>query len=223
VPWDIFERAASRYEAWYATPRGQHADYAERALLAWLLASLPQARSVLEVGCGTGHFAAWLASQGWRVVGLDRSPAMLAEMCRHFPNIPAVLGDAHRLPVRESAIDIVLFVTTLEFLEEPAEALAEAVRVARQGVVVIALNPWSVGGLSRRWGSQARQSLLSRARDYSLRALQAAVRQAAGKRLQEVSWASTLLPACFWLVRVPIPVGDVIGLVAVLLPPVSPV
>jgi pyruvate,water dikinase len=54
-------------------------DQAERAPLTWLLRGFPTARNVLEVGCGTGHFAAWLASQGWRVVGLDRAPAMLAE------------------------------------------------------------------------------------------------------------------------------------------------
>jgi ubiquinone/menaquinone biosynthesis C-methylase UbiE len=218
VPWDIFEQAASRYAAWYTTPSGQRADAAERALLTWLLAGFPTARSVLEVGCGTGHFTTWLAHQGWQVVGLDRAPAMLAHLHQHFPDIPVIMGDAHRLPMRQGAVDLVVFVTTLEFLEDPAMALAEAVRVARQGLVVVALNAWSVGGLSRRWGSQARQSLLSRARDYSVRSLRAVVRQAAGKRLQGVRWASTLLPAGLWQVRAPIPVGDVIGLGATLLP-----
>jgi SAM-dependent methyltransferase len=72
VPWELFEGEASRYEGWYATPGGQRADQAGRALLEWLLARLPGVRSVLEVGCGTGHFAAWFADKGLRVVGLER-------------------------------------------------------------------------------------------------------------------------------------------------------
>jgi ubiquinone/menaquinone biosynthesis C-methylase UbiE len=64
VAWEIFETAASRYEAWYTTPRGQRTDQAERALLEWLLGQFPNARSILEVGCGTGHFTTWLASDG---------------------------------------------------------------------------------------------------------------------------------------------------------------
>jgi SAM-dependent methyltransferase len=67
-----FEQAIGRYEAWYATPRSQSADEAERALLTRLLACFPTAWSALKIGCGTGQFLAWLASQRWRMMGLDR-------------------------------------------------------------------------------------------------------------------------------------------------------
>jgi SAM-dependent methyltransferase len=77
-------------------PRGQRVDQAERAPLTWLLRGFPTARNVLEVGCGTGHFAAWLASQGWRVVGLDRAPAMLAEMRQHVAGLPEGGADSRR-------------------------------------------------------------------------------------------------------------------------------
>jgi SAM-dependent methyltransferase len=214
MPWDIFERAAKRYEAWYATPLGQRADAAERALLTRLLGGFPTARSVLEVGCGTGHFTAWLADQGWEVVGLDRAPAMVAEVRRHFPEIPVIVGDAHRLPVREGAVDLVVFVTALEFLEDPVLVLAEAARVACQGLVVVALNRCSLGGLSRRWGPQARQSLLGQARDASVRSLRMMVKAAVGTRLQGIRWASTLFPDGLWRVQAPIPFGEVIGMAA---------
>jgi ubiquinone/menaquinone biosynthesis C-methylase UbiE len=214
VPWDIFEQAASRYEAWYATPRGQRADEAERALLTRLLGGFPTAHRVLEVGCGTGHFTAWLTGQGWEVVALDRAPAMLAEVRRSRPDIPVVLGDARGLPVRESAVDLVVFITTLEFLSEPTMALAEAVRVARQGLLVVALNRWSLGGLSRRWGAQARQPLLSQARDTSVVSLRAMVKAAVGPRLQEIQWVSTLFPDGLWRFQAPIPLGEVIGMAA---------
>jgi ubiquinone/menaquinone biosynthesis C-methylase UbiE len=53
--------AASGYEAWYETT-GRRADRLEKALLRQMLARFPQASSLLEVGCGTGHFISYLAS-----------------------------------------------------------------------------------------------------------------------------------------------------------------
>jgi len=216
MPWEIFERAAGSYEDWYNDPRGWRADRAERELLDWLFASFPGARSLLEIGCGTGHFSEWLAERSIRVVGLERAPAMLAEMRRNLPGIPAVLGDAHRLPFRDGVSDLVLFVTTLEFLDDPDRALAEAIRVARHGIILVVLNRWSVGGLSRRWGSQANKPLLGRARDYSLASLRAAVARAAGQRWKGIRWSSTLFPACMWNLRGSVPLGDVIGMAVAL-------
>lgn len=214
MPWEIFERIARRYEGWYTTPHGAHADQAECALLEWLLSFFPDAHSVLEVGCGTGHFTIWLGKQGWRTLGIDRAPAMLSELRQRVPTLPVILSDAHRLPVRRGAVDLVLFVTTIEFLEEPTIALMEAVRVARQGLLVVVLNRWSQGGLSRRWGPQARGSLLGQARDFSLGSLRVLVQKAAGERLQKIHWTSTLFPDGLWWVRAPVPVGDVIGIAA---------
>jgi SAM-dependent methyltransferase len=221
VSWAIFERAAGRYEAWYATARGRRVDEAERALLGWLLASFTGARSALDVGCGTGHFAAWLRRRSVDVIGLDRSPAMLAELRRRLAGIPAVVGDAGCLPVRSGAVDVALLVTALEFVERPDAALSEAVRVARQGLALVVLNRWSLGGLSRRIGPQARRPILGSARDASLVALRRAVQAAAGERLRSLRWASSLFPDGFWAARWPVPLGDVIGMAVVLSPPGS--
>ena len=51
------ERVAAHYEAWYETLEGWRADVLEKAVLGWLLESVPRASSVLEIGCGTGHFS----------------------------------------------------------------------------------------------------------------------------------------------------------------------
>lgn len=216
MPWERFEQAAARYARWYTTPHGQRVDVAERALLEELLVHFPTAASVLEVGCGTGHFTVWLATQGWWVVGLDRAPAMIAAAHHHCPALPLLLGDAHHLPCRGGAVDLVVFVTTLEFLEHPVVALAEAARVARQGVVLVVLNRWSLGGLSRRWGPQARQPLLGQAQDNSVVALRAMVRQALGARLCGIHWTSTLFPSGLWQCRAPVPLGEVLGMAVML-------
>ena len=217
APWDIFEREAGTYDDWYATPRGRRAHMAECALLEWLLGHFPGAGSVVEVGCGTGHFTGWLGQRGLTVVGLDRAPQMLRQMRRFVPRSPCVLGEARSLPFRDGATDLVALITALEFLDEPDAALREAVRVAYRGLILVVLNRWSVGALCRRCRLRAGQStLLARALDYSLPSLRKAIARAAGARLREVRWRSALFPGLPPRPRARVPLGDVVG-VAVLL------
>jgi ubiquinone/menaquinone biosynthesis C-methylase UbiE len=218
VTWRLFERDPERYEAWYATPRGQRADRAERALLERLLVPFATARSALEVGCGTGHFTRWLGGTLARVIGLDRAPAMLAEARRRHPGLPLVQGDAHQLPIRSRAVDLAVFVTTLEFVEEPGQVLAEAVRVARRGVLVVALNRWSTGAFSRRWGRDVRASRLGRARDFTLGSLRGLVATAAGPRLHALRWRGALFPCGPARMSARIPLGGVLGIAVELAP-----
>ena len=219
--WKDFEDEAVRYERWYVTVKGQRVDRVERALLTWLLTSIPSAASLLEIGCGTGHFTRWLRDIPLQAIGLDRSPAMLNELHKQSPDTPAVLADAHALPFGDGSRDLVLYMTALEFLEEPTLALTEAVRVARQGVLLVALNRWSAGGISRRWGAQSRQPLLGRARDYSLGDLRKTLTEAAGARLRKFYWRSSVFPGLPWRWRLPVPLGDVLGCAALLSAPES--
>ena len=210
--WQRFDRDARAYENWYATPRGHRADRAERALLERLLTRFATARSALEVGCGTAHFTRWLADRLPSVVGLDGAAAMLAEARRRHAGVRLIQGDAHQLPIRDRAVDLTVFVTTLEFVERPAPALTEAVRVARQGVLVVALNRWSRAGFSRRWGADARRPLLGHARDFSLASLRALASASAAGRLRRLHWAYALFPGNRPVVAQRIPFGDVIGI-----------
>jgi SAM-dependent methyltransferase len=222
MPWESFEAAADRYDDWYDTPAGRRAERAERALIEQLLAHFPDARSLLDVGCGTGRFTAWLAERPVRTFGLDRSPAMLVAMRRLHRGMPAILGDAHRLPIRTGAVDVTLLLTMLEFLEDPIVALEEAVRVSRHGMMLVVLNRWSAGSLSRRIGPQSRGGLLGQAHDSTVLALRAMVRRAAARRLRALHWTSTLFPGGLSRVRAMLPLGDVLGMAVVLHPAGGP-
>ena len=214
MAWKIFERDAHAYEQWYESRAGLRADRAEKALLAWLLDDFPVAQSVLEIGCGSGHFTGWLGERGLRTVGLDRAPTMLAEARRRLPECPLVLADAHRLPLRDRSVDLTLFVTTLEFLDTPECAAIEAARVSRCGVIVIALNRWSLGALSRRRGRDSRRAHVPLARDYSQLELRALLEAAGGSRIQRLRCRSSLFPAAFSSSLSRLPLGNVIGLAA---------
>jgi SAM-dependent methyltransferase len=217
VTWEPFERAATHYEDWYATPRGERVSRAETELLDQLLGAFAGARSVLDVGCGSGHFTAWLAQRGLRPIGLDRAPTMLAALGRRHPALRVLLADAHALPLRDAAVDVVVFVATLEFLDDPRRALAEAVRVARRGVVAVALSRWSAGALSRRVGPASRGALLRGARDLSPPELRRLVGEAAGERLLRMRHRYALLPRPLPAGPTRIPIGDVVGVAAELL------
>jgi ubiquinone/menaquinone biosynthesis C-methylase UbiE len=143
---------------------------------------------------------------------------MLADFRKASPGIPLILGDAHRLPFREASVDLSALVVSLEFMDDSPAALSEAIRVASKGTVLVVLNRWSCGGISRRIGPQRRRRILSQARDYSFRSLKRMAVKASGGRLQRILWTSTLFPDGFWRFSLPIPVGDVLGMALVLRP-----
>jgi SAM-dependent methyltransferase len=197
---------ANRYEAWYAG-EGRRADVREKELLGKLFRWFPRAHSVLEVGCGTGHFTRWMADQGLNATGLDISQPMLSE-ARRLGGPKYLLGDALSLPFADRSYDLTALVTTLEFLPDPMRALVEAVRVSRQGVVLGVLNRWSLLAVRYRLSGKA---LWRSARFYAPGELAVLARRAAGRRAGTVVWRTTLWPIS-GVRDLPLPWGGFIGL-----------
>ncbi len=48
--------------------------------------ALPQTGRLLEIGCGTGFYTAWLAERGFDVVGIDVSPNMIEQAKLRCPD-----------------------------------------------------------------------------------------------------------------------------------------
>jgi ubiquinone/menaquinone biosynthesis C-methylase UbiE len=183
---------ACHYEEWYETPEGRRADELEKASLGQMLESFPQARSVLEVGCGTGHFTRWLREKELFAVGLDLSAEMLA-VGKGVGTLDFVQADAHHLPFTDGTFDLVALVTTLEFLREPRMALAEAIRVSKDGLVLGVLNRWSVLGFKRRLMERFRPTVYETAHFYGVGELERLLRSVAGEEARIV-WQTTLFP-----------------------------
>lgn len=198
---------AASYEAWYAGP-GRRADRLETALLKRLLEGLSGARSVLEIGSGTGHFGRLLSTRSSSVTGIDVSLPMLV-VARSLGGPPAAWADAHRLPYRDGSVDVSFLVATLAFTDEPVVVLAEAARVARLGIVVGALN--RVSRLGRRIARCNEEPWCSAA-PLSVADLIRLTHTAMHGRRHVVRWRTTLWP--LWPGPLPLPWGDFIGLSA---------
>jgi SAM-dependent methyltransferase len=196
--------SAARYESWYEGS-GSRAAAREEGLLRRLL--LPGARSILEVGSGTGHFSRWFRDLGYMIVGLDLSVAMLAEAHRRN-GVGYILGDAASLPFADRTFDVVALITTLEFVPDARQALTEAGRVARHGLLLGVLNRHSLLTWKYR---RSGKPLWKSARFFTVRELTGLVRGTLRERVGSVRWRTALWP---WNCdcELPLPWGAFIGM-----------
>lgn len=121
-----FERHTGRYDRWFEAH--QHAYTAE---LAAVDAVLPETDRALEIGVGSGRFAAPLGIK----FGLDPAAAMLDRA--RDRGIDVVRGVAEALPIRDRTFGAALIVTTICFVDDVPMTLAEAHRVLEPGGRVV--------------------------------------------------------------------------------------
>jgi SAM-dependent methyltransferase len=210
--------AARRYAAWYRSPAGARMAHEEETLLGGLLAWLPGARSVMDVGCGTGHFTRWLAARGLDAIGLDVVPAMLT-VARDASSAARYLqATGEQLPFRDRSVDLVAFITTLEFIADPAAALREAARVARVGLLLGVLNLASPLGIGRKLAARLAPSPYRAARLPTPWGLACQVQQTLGERVSALCWATAVWPGWVPAPLRRLPCGAFIGMAVRLQP-----
>lgn len=107
---------------------------------------LGQARSVLDVGCGTGAELIAIAERlppGGRAAGIDISEAMITEARRRASgldlNISFDTGDAADLPYEDASFDACRAATVLQHVPDPGRVVREMARVTRPGGRIAAL------------------------------------------------------------------------------------
>src|SRR2546423_3195702 len=119
-------------------PRHRHAD---TRIAARIHAELGSARTVVNVGAGTGSYE---PTDRW-VLAVEPSAAMRAQRPRDAA--PAIAAHAEALPLDDDAVDAAMACVTIHHWRSPAAGLAELRRVARGagGVVTFELEALGAG------------------------------------------------------------------------------
>jgi demethylmenaquinone methyltransferase / 2-methoxy-6-polyprenyl-1,4-benzoquinol methylase len=136
----MFDRVAPRYDlANTVFSLGQDRAWRRAAARA---AGLAEGQRALDVACGTGALTRELAASapGAVVLGLDFSGEMVrraAAPAQAGPGPAYLVGDALRLPLRDSAVDVLTIAFGLRNLPEPGMGLLEFRRVLRPGGRVV--------------------------------------------------------------------------------------
>ena len=122
-----FDRHATEYDNWFVSHR-----FAYESELEAVRQRLPLRTRGLEIGLGTGRFAAALGVE----FGLEPS-ARMREVARKR-GIEVVAGVAEAIPFRDSTLDFALMITTICFLDNLEVSLSEARRVLKpEGSLII--------------------------------------------------------------------------------------
>ena len=142
-----FSRAAVSY-----TDRAQ----AQHAMGESLWQRLPaQASSVLDLGCGPGHWTARLTHHyRLQAIGLDLAPGMLAEARRCHGSLGYWLcGDAATLPLASHSVDLIFSNLALQWCRDLPAVFTELYRVlAPSGCALInTLAPGTLAEVAHAW------------------------------------------------------------------------
>jgi 2-polyprenyl-3-methyl-5-hydroxy-6-metoxy-1,4-benzoquinol methylase len=100
---------------------------------------------VLDAGCGSGYMANWLASLGYKVIGIDREPSRIRRARAAFPHVrfeqAAVEDDLEPL-LKGQPVDVIVSTDVIEHLYSPGDFLHNAMKHLAGGGSLILSTPY---------------------------------------------------------------------------------
>jgi ubiquinone/menaquinone biosynthesis C-methylase UbiE len=143
------------YSRWRASEIGSTTERLERQLMLERIGDVSGQR-VLEIGCGDGELAVFLANKGAVVSAIDISEKMIAaareRASTEGTKVDFAVASAQEIPFTENAFDVVIAVTILCFVRDASLAFQEIARVLKPGgrLVIGELGAWSTWAMGRR-------------------------------------------------------------------------
>ncbi|MFJ8747475.1 class I SAM-dependent methyltransferase [Embleya sp. NPDC127516] len=130
-------RAGEQEEFRQARSFGAAADAYERGrppyppeAVAWLVPE--DARTVVDLGAGTGKLTRALRAAGREVVAVEPSVGMREQFARVLPDVRVLDGTGESIPLPDSSVDVVVCAQAWHWVD-PERAVPEAARVLRPG------------------------------------------------------------------------------------------
>lgn len=100
----------------------------------------------LDAACGTGRHTAALVARGYKTIGVDQSPEMVAVAQQKVPEAEFRIGHLENLPLDDGSVDLAVCGLALTHLPDLSAGINELARVVRPGgrVIVSDLHPMMV-------------------------------------------------------------------------------
>lgn len=136
------ETLKGRNQSWVERVAGSlHREYAPGRTwesIAHALLQFARLGRCVDVGAGDGALIGLIAPQADELACIDPSPAMVAAgeervSALGLRNVRYLAAEGERLPLPDDGTDTVLFLQSLQYVRDPAQALAEAARVLAPG------------------------------------------------------------------------------------------
>ena len=125
----VFDRYHKKYDLWY-----ERNNFAYLSELEVIKKVLPERGKGLEIGVGTGRFAASLGIE----TGVDPSKKMIGIARKR--GVDARLGYGEKLPFANNTFHYVAIIITICFVNDPCKVLREARRALKKnGKIIIGL------------------------------------------------------------------------------------
>ena len=195
--WYFQKDIVKNYESYYQK-KYKRADRSEKALLKKLLDNLGETKSLLEVGCGTGHFTTWFESYGLDCVGLDLSDMMLKESKKVWTKGTLLQGESSFMSFKNKSFDVVAFIACMVYMPDPITVICEASRVARKGIIFGLINKWSLPTLRRMIQvKMGKNPYYKNAKFYSILDMKRMLKAALGDAHTISYWDTTVFPNNF--------------------------
>ena len=123
----LYSDLAYLYDAMYQT----FIDYEAEFTLYDGLVRPFGARSVLEIGCGSGHLAQRFAAQGYSYLGIDISEPMLALARKRCPTARFAQADMRTLDLHETFDAVLITARSLSYITTTPDVLGTFQRIGQ--------------------------------------------------------------------------------------------
>lgn len=163
----LSKEIADSYDDWYTTGSGDIYDQLEKKAIYSLIKNLKKG-SILEIGCGTGHWTEYFSALDFHVYGIDNSAAMIENAKqKNIRNAMFKVADAETFYI-DKMFDHAAFITSLEFVNDPIKVIDNTLKYIKDDghIILGILNKDSLLG---KQSSNNNDPVFSNARFYSVK------------------------------------------------------
>lgn len=132
-----YSNTSHLYNTWHCDPNNSSShNFAVRELVK--LSNKLNAKSILDVCCGTGRALRNALDQGIDAYGIDISPDLINRAVSELdiPRNRLSVGDATTMPFNDSQFDICCILGALHHTAQPKAIISEMLRISKKGVIV---------------------------------------------------------------------------------------